>query len=133
MGTRRVSVLKIIRPYRINIGDNYTCEINGLSHKFRIVEGDLVNEFRKIKPMSEKHIERTKLLPTKYSTQKLPCESHRERFLKRKRVKNSFKYWQPVCKGDGSGAYSTMYEICRKRQCWCIDDKGMFVKQLLMP
>ena len=31
-----------IRPYdyRINIGDNYTCEINGLSHNFRIVEGE---------------------------------------------------------------------------------------------
>jgi len=82
----------------------------------------------KIKPMNSKQIKRTKVLPKKFSTKKQPCQAHQKMVNKRK-VKNSYKFWKPICKEDGS--YSTTDKICRKRRCWCVDDKGIFVKQIL--
>merc|ERR1712096_444009 len=97
----------------------------------KINKGKKRKHSRKTKRMNKKQIKRTKILPKKFLKAKQPCQSHQRKFLSRNKVKNSYKFWKPICNKDGS--YSTTDKICRKKQCWCVDDKGMFVKQLLMP
>jgi len=82
---------------------------------------------RKIKlKMSNKQIERTEILPIKFSNKELPCKAHLKRAMKVN--KESYKFWKPFCNSDGS--YRTNKKICKKRSCWCVDNKGMFLKQI---
>jgi len=77
--------------------------------------------------MSKKQIERTKILPKKFSKMEQPCNAHLKKAMKKN--KESYKYWKPFCNPDGS--YKTTEKICRKRRCWCVDSNGMFLKQIL--
>merc|ERR1719354_513419 len=50
--------------------------------------------------LSKEQIERTKILPMKFSKKKLPCIAHLRKALKKN--KESYKYWKPFCNPDGS-------------------------------
>jgi len=76
--------------------------------------------------MNSKDIKKTNKLPMKFSTTKLTCQAHIKKVYEKK--KTGLVYWKPICNSDGT--YSTTEKICIEKRCWCVDDQGIFLKQL---